>query len=255
MHFDPVERIFILPGPHEPVGIGRAQAFRANGIAHATYPVIVKHLPAERLAAELLCTTLARALGIRVPRPFLADVEGQHALAFASEVDRLAQPVRRLDDDMTARLVNEPWYPAASALDIWAGVEDRIPANLITIGKSLALVDYDDAFQRLQGPHTPTRGELARLGLADLSEFERQQRLRRMEAAILGEEPDWQALRQAMPADAPDGLRSMIDRYIEMLQHRRQYLQQLFRAELNIRQHDLLVQAEETHHERHGKTH
>ena len=253
MRFEAIERIQILPGPHVPVGIGRANAYRATGISDYSHDVIVKSISDERLAAELLCTTLARALGINTPRPFLAEVEEGHAIAFASEAIRYGQSVFRLDDEMVARLVNEPWHPAAAALDIWVGIEDRIPANLIAIGKRFAIIDYDDGFQRLHEADTPTRGELARLGGINLSEFDRQRRLRNMEHAILGKSFDWEELRIAMPNNLSRSLAGWIDRYIQMLQERRSYLGRLFRVELNIRQSDLFARTEGTHHERHGR--
>ena len=128
----------------------------------------VKFLDDRQLVNELVCSQLARTVGLRVPRGFLATVERAdyptarmfagnaetHRSAFA--VESLAHPSLlrriRLEGDQWRYRLKEKWsgWTAAASFDEWVANGDRHEGNLL-VGEpdDVWLIDHSHA---LTGP-------------------------------------------------------------------------------------------------------
>lgn len=136
-------------------------AYDPSQPAATAVPVYVRITRPAPIVAELLCSVIARALGLPAPEPFvvlvapealpkspLAQAAGLHLTVATRDLggSTFAQLLR--EDSHFAQALISKWHhllPVA-VLDEWLANDDRNMGNIIYIAQTLYIIDHAEAF-------------------------------------------------------------------------------------------------------------
>lgn len=152
----------------------------------------IKVLPPKRMYAEVLCSTIGRAIGLPmaytsllVARGKMLGINSDRVICLAS-VDTSARPISRIvrHDEITEKLSRWPHIRSAIVFDELIANADRHLRNvLMGADGKLWLIDHEEAIDEpLAAPHRSISNYLLVKLIEDLGEFER-----RRSGQMLGE--------------------------------------------------------------------
>ncbi len=249
--FEPVQLGTLLPGATV-AKIGRHKPLDGVVITNdGELSAIVKILEPRKLLTELCCTTLARGVGLPVPPPILVKVSSQHypnldfrqdVLAFGSVRTNYPNYGSYFNSKDSAERALKKWPKLVdcAAFDLWLGIEDRIPNNLLFDGSNkFCLIDFDDAVAPHLAPETVTRGELSRCASQGLSEIELH-RLRQKMSITIANAPDIDLLYHAIPTGSFTEGSKILAQLLKFLQDRVPHMHRIITTNLGIKQLDLI---------------
>ncbi|WP_044489422.1 HipA family kinase [Enterobacter sp. R4-368] len=134
----------LLPG-YRDVGIGSRAPVRGISLfAEGESVVIAKRIPSREIAVELICSSIGRELGLRIPEPvLLADADKNW---YFGSVDvghpNLSQVVTASDNAIISKLESWPGLLSAACFDEWIANPDRCDDNLLFDGLGFILIDH-----------------------------------------------------------------------------------------------------------------
>lgn len=192
----------------------------ANYIALARFGktdfrVLARQASLDLLAPELFGALLARAAGLKAPRPGLAQDPatgnwwitslpgGTPDLSRRFNIDKVAAPARQAAFATAAAwITSRRSFPTMLAWDEWINNRDRGIQNMLIDGEDCALVDHQQAFD-CHGEDYTDVNKLAQLVNATLAPAAQMQIKRNAVRATLKFSADWPRLAQEAMADLP----------------------------------------------------
>lgn len=210
----------------------------------------IKIIDERGLATELLCCVIARKLGLPMTQPFLVKIQSnvlpnitRDTYAFGLEDAEYPSISSRTRDDDLVRKILLKWkfLDLCAVFDSWIGNNDRLPHNLLFDGVNrFNLIDHDQAIDQYLTESNHTRNNLIRLFNYQESEFEKYSLIKR----LLSEGDkfnniDFNEIRTEIIASNGIVRAEIIDSHINILQKRVQFLPNILREQIGIRQNDI----------------
>lgn len=177
--------------------------------------VLARHAPADRLAPELFGALLARAAGLKAPKPGLANdpatglwwltslPSGMPDLSRRFKIENIPPAAQQAAFATVATwITSRRQFPTMLAWDEWINNRDRGIQNLLIDGEDCALVDHQQAFDCHDEDYTDVN-KLAQLVNATLSPAAQMQIKRGAVRATMTFSADWPRMVQDALATLP----------------------------------------------------
>jgi len=243
----------LMPGSNQ-IELGHSQIWKGHVYTSDgnTCPAYTKLIDERTLSIELVCAIIGRKLSLPIPQPFLVRVPTQtiatvtsEEIAFGLEAVNYPSISSTIREDRFIREAVLKWdhITRCAAFDTWIGNSDRIPHNLLFDGKNnFQMIDHGDALPSYMSVETPTHNKLLQyLKEENTGEFARQSVLK----ALLQEAEKFHNVNLAdIHSRVVNSNRSIapetVERILNILHSRLNYLSDIYKTQLDIRQRDFI---------------
>ena len=241
----------LLPGSNR-IRLGHSEIWKGpiRTSDNETRIAFVKLVDERSLSIELICALIGRELSLPIPQPYLVRIPAQtiptvsqETMAFGLEEVNIPSSTIQDDELMKQSILNWSSLVSCAAFDSWIGNSDRVPNNLLFVGKDdFQMIDHGDALPSyLLSETSPNNKLIQYLKDINITELSKQRVLKDLlEVSQKFHNIDLAKVHRKIVKSNNSIPHETVQSLLNTLHNRLESLVDIYKTQLDIRQRDFI---------------